>query len=70
MQIGLRQISSETAEWFKEACAGDGSGRPSRAALTRELCERESWRGPGVNAAQAQRKWKRKINMNELSTLH
>ena len=47
MQIGLRQISSETAEWFREACAGDGSGRPSRSALARELCERESWRGPG-----------------------
>ncbi|MCY4459939.1 MAG: hypothetical protein OXC26_05995, partial [Albidovulum sp.] len=46
MQIGLRQISSETAEWFKEACPGDGSGRLSRSALARELCERESWRGP------------------------
>ena len=29
-----------------KACPGDGSGRPSRSALARELCERESWRGP------------------------
>ena len=29
-----------------KACPGDGSGQPSRSALARELCERESWRGP------------------------
>ena len=47
MQIGLRRISSDTVEWFKAACLGKGSGRPSRSAMASELCERENWRGAG-----------------------
>ncbi len=43
MQIGLRQVSLETVEWFDTACKG---GELTRTALARELCERESWRGP------------------------
>ena len=44
MQIGMRQISPETADWFGAACA---QGRLSRSALARELCLREDWRGHG-----------------------
>ena len=40
MQIGMRQISSETVEWFGTACKG---GELTRTALARGLCERESW---------------------------
>ncbi len=43
MQIGMRQVSAETVEWFDTACKG---GELTRTALARELCERESWRGP------------------------
>ena len=39
MQIGLRQFSPKTVDWFKDACAG---GR-SRTSIARELCEREHW---------------------------
>ena len=37
MQIGMRQVSSETVEWFGTACKG---GNLTRTALARE---RESW---------------------------
>ncbi|MCY3599100.1 MAG: IS4 family transposase [Acidimicrobiaceae bacterium] len=40
MQIGMRQVSAETVEWFDTACKG---GELTRTALARELCERESW---------------------------
>ncbi len=43
MQIGLRQVSAETVEWFEAACKG---GELTRTALARALCERGSWRGP------------------------
>ena len=43
MQIGLRQLSSDSVEWFKAACLGNGPGLPSRTAPARELCEREDW---------------------------
>ena len=43
MQIGMRQVSAETVEWLDTACKG---GELTRTALARELCERESWRGP------------------------
>ncbi len=43
MQIGLRQVSAETVEWFEAACKG---GELTRAALARAPCERGSWRGP------------------------
>ncbi len=39
MQIGMRQVSSETMEWFGTACNG---GELSRTALAREFCEREN----------------------------
>ncbi len=42
MQIGMRQISAETVEWFVPACKGGGL---TRSALARELCERENWFG-------------------------
>ena len=42
MQIGMRQISAETVEWFKTAC---NSGELSRSALARELCLQENWFG-------------------------
>ncbi len=42
MQIGMRQVSSETVEWFRTACKG---GELTRTALARELCERENWFG-------------------------
>ena len=42
MQIGMRQISSETVEWFGKACKG---GELTRTALARELCARENWHG-------------------------
>ncbi len=41
MQIGMRQVSSETVEWFRAACKG---GELTRTALARELCGRENWR--------------------------
>ena len=40
MQIGMRQVSSETVEWFDRACT---VGELTRTALARELCERENW---------------------------
>ncbi len=40
MQIGMRQVSSETIEWFGTACNG---GELSRTALAHEFCERENW---------------------------
>ncbi|MYG81630.1 MAG: IS4 family transposase [Gemmatimonadetes bacterium] len=40
MQIGMRQVSSETIEWFGTACNGGGL---SRTALAHEFCERENW---------------------------
>ncbi len=43
MQIGMRQISAETVEWFGPACKGGGL---TRTALAREFCEREGWFGP------------------------
>ena len=43
MQIGMRQIPFETAEWFRAACSGGGL---TRSALARGLCEREGWRSP------------------------
>ena len=43
MQIGMRQVSAETVEWFSAACRGGGL---TRTALARGLCEREGWRGP------------------------
>ena len=43
MQIGMRQVSAETVEWFGTACRG---GELTRTALARGLCEREDWRGP------------------------
>ena len=43
MQIGMRQIPFETAEWFRAACNGGGL---TRSALARGLCEREGWRSP------------------------
>ena len=42
MQIGMRQIPSETIVWFGTACS---SGELSRTALARELCFRENWSG-------------------------
>ncbi len=42
MQIGMRQVSSETVEWFGTACKG---GDLTRTALARELCDRENWHG-------------------------
>ena len=42
MQIGMRQISAETVEWFRGACNG---GDLSRTALARELCLKENWFG-------------------------
>ena len=42
MQIGMRQVSSETVEWLGKACKG---GDLTRTALARELCERENWHG-------------------------
>ena len=53
MQIGLRRISSDTVEWFKAACLGKVSGRPSRSAMASELCERENWRGAGGGLCSA-----------------
>ena len=43
MQIGMRQISSETVAWFGLACGGSGL---TRTALARGLCEREYGRSP------------------------
>ena len=40
MQIGMRQVPSETIEWFRTACNG---GKLSRTALAHEFCLRESW---------------------------
>ena len=54
MQIGLRQFSSETVDWFKRACA---EGTATRTSLARELCRREQWfdyRG-GPNEASARK---------------
>ena len=42
MQIGMRQISSETMEWLDTACK---VGDLTRTALAREPCEREKWYG-------------------------
>ena len=42
MQIGMRQISAETVEWFRGACNG---GDLSRTGLAHELCVRENWFG-------------------------
>ncbi len=42
VQIGMRQVSAETEEWFKTACNG---GELSRTAVARELCLRENWFG-------------------------
>ncbi len=42
MQIGMRQISSETVEWFRTAC---NAGELSRTALAHELCLKENWFG-------------------------
>ncbi len=42
MQIGMRQVSAETVEWFGTACNG---GALTRTALAHGLCERESWLG-------------------------
>ena len=53
MQIGLRRISSDWVEWFKEACLGKGSGRPSRSAMASELCERKNRRGAGGGLCSA-----------------
>ena len=41
MQIGMRRVSPETLEWFGTACR---EGGVTRAALAREVCERETWR--------------------------
>ena len=38
----MRQISAETAEWFRGACNG---GDLSRTALAHELCLKENWFG-------------------------
>ncbi len=40
MQIGLRQFSADTVQWFKSACK---QGTHARAELTRNLCRREAW---------------------------
>ena len=40
MQIGLRQISADSAEQFKESCK---AGTASRGSLARELCKIEEW---------------------------
>ena len=40
MQFGLRQISADTAEQFKESCK---AGTASRGSLARELCRIEEW---------------------------
>ena len=42
MQIGMRQVSAETVEWFEVACKG---GELTRTALARGLCEEENWSG-------------------------
>ena len=42
MQIGMRQITAETVEWFRGACNG---GELSRTALAHELCLKENWFG-------------------------
>ncbi|MCY4319429.1 MAG: DUF4338 domain-containing protein [Alphaproteobacteria bacterium] len=39
MQIGMRQVSAETVEWFGTACRDGGL---TRTALARALCEREN----------------------------
>ena len=41
----MRQVSSETVEWFGKACRG---GVLTRTALARGLCERENWYGKVV----------------------
>ena len=38
MQIRMRQVPSETVEWFGTACRG---GELTRTALAREFCPRE-----------------------------
>ncbi len=43
MQIGLRQVSLETVDWFRSACA---TGVLPRTGLARALCEREHRVGP------------------------
>ncbi len=43
MRIGLRVLQPETVEWLRGAL---GAGELSRAALGRELCERDGWRNP------------------------
>ena len=42
MQIGMRQVSSETAGWFGTACKG---GDLTRTALARGPFGRENWHG-------------------------
>ena len=41
MRVGLRQFSSGTAGWLREALI---AGELTRSALARQLCEREDWR--------------------------
>ena len=41
MQIGLRNFSSETIEWFKKAVKNPDA---TRYGLAKELCERDDWR--------------------------
>ena len=42
MQVGMRQISAETVEWFQTAC---NSGELSRTGLAHDLCVKENWFG-------------------------
>ncbi len=44
MQIGLRQFGSEEVEWFREAAE---SGRYSRYALAKALCDQTGWLNAG-----------------------
>ena len=41
MQIGMRNIWTETVSWFKSAC---GEAELSCSALVHEFCRREDWR--------------------------
>ena len=43
MQIGMRQIPANVAEWFEKACAEEGQ---TRTSLARGLCVNADWRGP------------------------
>jgi len=54
MQIGMRQYSAETVEWFQRQVQ---AGHRSRQSLARELCELENWRnGRGELCVSSARK--------------